>query len=74
MDKNGKDECQIYDTNDLEEKVRKVDMKMPSPTNLLAKSSLKLPTEVIKPKCVEQERMKTKIQTVSSGSATGKNA
>jgi len=75
MDKNGKDDCQTYDTDDLEKEVRKVDMRMSSSTNLQAKSSLMLPTKMIKPKRVEQEVMKAKVQTVSSsGSATGKNA
>ncbi|KAH0954678.1 hypothetical protein HN011_005271 [Eciton burchellii] len=71
MDKNGKNDCQIYDTDDLEKKVKKVDVRMPSSINS-AKTSLMLPTDVIKPKRIEQEVTKAKVQTVSSsGSATG---
>jgi len=73
MDKNGKNDCQIYDTDDLEKKVKKVDVRMPSSINS-AKTSLMLPTDVIKPKRIEQEVTKAKVQTVSSsGSATGKS-
>ncbi|RLU26461.1 hypothetical protein DMN91_000256 [Ooceraea biroi] len=69
MDKDGKDKCQSYDTDDIEEKVKKVNVTTSSPTRLLAKSSLVLPTGFIKPKRGEQ--VKAKVETMSSsGSAT----
>lgn len=66
--KNGKDKCQSCVTNDIQEKMKKVDVKTSSPTSLLAKNTLLLPTGVIK-----SERVKAKAETMpSSGSATGK--
>lgn len=68
-DKNGKDKCESCDTNDIQEKMKNVDVKMSSPTSLLVKNTLMLPTGVIRP-----ERVKAKTETMpSSGSATGKN-
>lgn len=65
--KNGKDKCQSCVTNDIQEKMKKVDVKTSSPTSLLAKNTLLLPTGVIK-----SERVKAKAETMpSSGSATG---
>lgn len=68
-DQIGKGKHQNCDTGDIQEKLKKVDVKTSSPTSLLAKNSLVLPTGVIKP-----ERVKAKTETMpSSGSATGKN-
>ncbi|KMQ94077.1 cytochrome b5 reductase 4 [Lasius niger] len=64
---NGKGKHQSCDTGDIQEKMKKVDMKTSSPTSLLAKNSIMLPTGVIRP-----ERVKAKTETMpSSGSATG---
>lgn len=66
---NEKGKHQSCDTGDIQEKMKKVDMKTSSPTSLLAKNSIMLPTGVIRP-----ERVKAKTETMpSSGSATGKN-
>lgn len=71
-DENGKDKCHNYDTNDIQDKMKKVDMKTSSPTSLLARNTLRLPTGVIKPNQSEQVKAKTETMP-SSGSATGKN-
>ncbi|XP_029176310.1 cytochrome b5 reductase 4 isoform X1 [Nylanderia fulva] len=66
-DQIGKGKHQNCDTGDIQEKMKKVDVKTSSPTSLLAKNTLVLPTGVIKP-----ERAKAKTETMlSSGSATG---
>lgn len=73
MDKNRKDKCQISNTDDIEEQVKKVDVDTSSLTSLLAKNTLVLPAGVIEPK--HSEQVKAKAETMSSsGSATGKNA
>lgn len=59
-----------YDTSDIQQKMKKVDMKTSSPTSLLAKNSLMLPTGVIGP---SEQEAKTKTKAVLSASATGKN-
>lgn len=71
-DENGKDKCHSYKTDDIQDKMKKVDVKTSSPTSLLARNTLVLPTGVIKPN--QSEQVKAKSKTVpSSGSATGKN-
>jgi len=71
-DENGKDICHSYDTEDIQDKMKKVDVKTFSPTSLLIRNTLTLPTGVIKPN--QREQAKAKIKTMpSSGSATGKN-
>lgn len=61
-----------YDIDDVQDKIKKVDVKTFSPTNLLARSTLTLPTDVVK--SIQSEQMKAKTKTMpSSGSATGKN-
>ncbi|KYN07522.1 hypothetical protein ALC62_01724 [Cyphomyrmex costatus] len=71
-DENGKDKCHTYDIDDVQDKIKKVDVKTSSPTSLLARSTLTLPTGVIKP--IQSEQVKAKAKTIpSSGSATGKN-
>lgn len=68
-EQNVKGKCQNCDTGDIQEKMKKVDVKTSSPTSLLAKNTLILPTGVIRP-----ERVQAKTETMpSSGSATGKN-
>ncbi|XP_014468818.1 PREDICTED: cytochrome b5 reductase 4 isoform X2 [Dinoponera quadriceps] len=70
-DQNGEEENRqrdLYDTGDIQEKMKKVDVKTSSPTSLLAKNSLILPTGVIGP---SEQKAKTKTKTVSSASATG---
>lgn len=57
-------------STDIQEQMKKVELKTSSPTSLLAKNSLILPTGVIRPKQSEQVKAKTEM---SSGSATGKN-
>jgi len=65
---NDKDKC---DAEDIQEQMKKVEVKTSSPTSLLAKNSLILPTGVIRPK---QNEVKAKTEIMSSsGSATGKN-
>lgn len=58
--------------DDIQERMKKVEVKTSSPTSLLAKNSFILPTEVIRPKQSEQVKAKTETMS-SSGSATGKN-
>lgn len=58
------------DTGDIQEKMKRVDVRTSSPTSLLAKNSLMLPTGVIGP---SEQEAKTKTKTVSSASATGKS-
>lgn len=70
-EQNGKGKCQSCSTGDIQEKMKKVDVKTSSPTSLLAKNTLMLPTGVIRPERV-QASAKTKTMS-SSGSATGKN-
>lgn len=66
-DKSEKNKCQSSDTNDIQEKMKKMDVKTSSPTSLLVKNTLMLPTGVIRP-----EQVKAKTDTMpSSGSATG---
>lgn len=60
----------LHDTGDIQEKMKKVEVKTCSPTSLLAKNSLLLPTGIIGP---SERDAKTKRKTVSSASATGKN-
>lgn len=68
-DKSEKNKCQSCDTNDIQEKMKKMDVKTSSPTSLLVKNTLMLPAGVIRP-----EQVKAKTDTMpSSGSATGKN-
>nr|XP_012235216.1 PREDICTED: cytochrome b5 reductase 4 isoform X1 [Linepithema humile]XP_012235225.1 PREDICTED: cytochrome b5 reductase 4 isoform X1 [Linepithema humile] len=57
-------------TDDIQEQMKKVEVKTSSPTSLLAKNSFILPTGVIRPKQSEQVKAKTEIMS-SSGSATG---
>ncbi|XP_070156131.1 cytochrome b5 reductase 4 isoform X2 [Polyergus mexicanus] len=64
-EQNGKGKCQSCDTGDIQEKMKKVDVITSSPTSLLAKNTMMLPTGVIRP-----ERVKTETMP-SSGSATG---
>lgn len=59
----------LDNTGDIQEKLKKVDVKTSSPTSLLAKNSLMLPTGVIGP---SEQEAKTKAKTASSASATGK--
>jgi len=69
---NGKDKCHSYDTEDIQDKMNKVDVKTSSPTSLLVRNTLMLPTGVTKSN--QSEQVKAKIKTMpSSGSATGKN-
>ncbi|KAL6448132.1 hypothetical protein ACFW04_000269 [Cataglyphis niger] len=68
-EQNGKVKCQSCNTGDIQEKMKKVDVKTSSPTSLLAKNTLMLPTGVIRPERV-QASAKTKTMS-SSGSATG---
>ncbi|KYN12512.1 hypothetical protein ALC57_15239 [Trachymyrmex cornetzi] len=71
-DENGKEKCHSYDIDDVQDKIKKVDVKTSSPTSLLARSTLTLPTGVVK--SIQSEQMKAKTKTMpSSGSATGKN-
>lgn len=73
-DQNEKEENRqrdIHDTDDIRERMKKVEVKSSSPTSLLAKSSLMLPTGVIGP---SEQETETKTKTMSSASATGKNA
>jgi hypothetical protein len=67
-DENGK--VKSRDTDDIQDKMKKVDVKTSSPTSLLVRNTLMLPTGVIRPNQSEQVKAKTKP---SSGSATGKN-
>ncbi|KYN30574.1 Cytochrome b5 reductase 4 [Trachymyrmex septentrionalis] len=69
--KNGKEKCRShYDIDDVQDKIKKVDVKTSSPTSLLARSTLTLPTSVVK--SIQSEQMKAKTKTMpSSGSATG---
>lgn len=71
-DENEKDKSHSYDTDDIQDKMKKVDVKTSSPTSLLARNTLMLPTGVIRPNQNEQVKAKTKTMP-SSGSATGKN-
>jgi len=69
---NGKDKCCSYDTEDIQDKMNKVDVKTSSLTSLLIRNTLMLPTGVTKSN--QSEQVKAKIKTMSSsGSATGKN-
>lgn len=71
-DENEKEKCPSYDIDDIQDKIKKVDVKTSSPTSLLARSTLTLPTGVVKP--IQSEQMKAKTKTMpSSGSATGRN-
>lgn len=68
-----KSQKNLYDTGDIQEKMKKVDVKTSSPTSLLAKKTLILPTEVFRSKQNEQTA-KAKTETMpSSGSATGED-
>lgn len=70
-DQNGEEEKrQKDDTGDIQEKMKKVDVKTSSPTSLLAKNSLMLPTGMIGP---SEQETKIKTKTASSASATGKS-
>lgn len=71
-DKNGKDKCHSYDADDIQDKMKKVDVKTSSPTSLLVRNTLALPSGFIKPNQSEQVKAKTETMP-SSGSATGKN-
>lgn len=63
----------LYDTGDIQEKMKKVDVKTSSPTSLLARNTMILPTEVIRSRQNEQA-VKAKTETMpSSGSATGED-
>ena len=72
-DENGKEKCHShYDIDDVQDKIKKVDVKTSSPMSLLARSTLTLPTGVVR--SIQSEQMKAKTKTMpSSGSATGKN-
>lgn len=68
-DETGKDNYHSYDTDDIQDKMKKVDVKTSSPTSLLARNTFMLPG-VIRPN--QNEQVKAKAMS-SSGSATGKN-
>lgn len=71
-DETGKNKCHSYDTDDIQDKMKKVDVKTSSPMSLLARNTLMLPTGVIRPN--QNEQVKAKVEAMpSSGSATGKN-
>lgn len=67
-DRNGEGSNDSHEAGDIQEKMKKVNMEMPSPTRLLAKNSVMLPAEVIRTKRSEQA---AKENVSSSGSATG---
>lgn len=70
-DENGKDKCHNYNTDDIQDKMKKVDVKTSSPTSLLVRNTLRLPGVI---KANQSEQVKAKTETMlSSGSATGKN-
>lgn len=58
----------IYNTADIQTKMEKVDVKMPSSLSL--KNILMLPSEIIKIK--QNKQVKANVEMPSSGSATGK--
>ncbi|TGZ49629.1 cytochrome b5 reductase 4 isoform X1 [Temnothorax longispinosus] len=69
-DENGKDKCHSDDADNIQDKMKKVEVKTSSPTSLLARNTLVLPTGVIKPNQNKLVKAKTKTMP-SSGSATG---
>lgn len=71
-DEDGKDKCHSCDTDNIQNKMKKVDVKTSSPTSPLARNTLMLPSEVIRSNQSKQVKAKTETMS-SSGSATGKN-
>lgn len=59
------------DAKDIQEKMKKVDMKSSSPTNVLAKNAALLPSGVARVKQLQEARAISETGSSSSGSATG---